>query len=200
MMNINDDDLVLKPVSGLRGKRPHSLPKGNLVAFVWLDVSSVYDYSGKYEHPTLSLRVQYEANYGDGQKHHEDMELLEVRFQRNRLDGDGIKNPARGFLAGQEPGRWSISYGPKVSGDLCHRRLVQAGLDLLERANEATRYSADEKLCRSLSRKDCDLLTMIAGLQRIGVTVVVRRGKPAKLPRVELTAGNDNAIALAVSL
>lgn len=183
-MQIKTTDLVLKPIKGLRGKRPHNLPKGEIRAYVSINA---YSNGGPaYQHPTVDLRVHNEkGTYGPS-----DTELCEIRFQRNWMNYDdtGIstwKNdvPARGFMIGCDnaPGKWNTCYAAKVSGDFTHSdgRYLQAGIDLMQRAYEAVSYSTNPKLAKALGKAHCDLLKLIAGFQRIGVVVVIRDGKTA---------------------
>lgn len=185
-IEIKDTDLVLKPISGLRGKRPHGLPKGELKAFVWLDDG----YSGtEYAHPMLSLRITHDQGYGPI-----DTELLSIKFQRNRIDRpDTIRTPARGFMKGPtrsqwSNGKWSICYAGQVTARLYDTRLLQVGLDLIERAKETIKYRNNEKVSRILSRDSCELLNLIAGLQRVGVKIVIRDGRIKRSAEYSLVA------------
>lgn len=188
MIEINDNDVVLNPISGLRGKRAHNLPKGDLVAFVWLNDDAFGDWS----HPELSLRVVRECKDGQSSTWTDETELITIKYQRNRMNRPTPSphdRPAKGFLAGKVRGGehfasvWCQSYGGKVEGQLGYYgeiRSIQAGLDLIDRANEAVSWRNNEKLAKALGKVGDSLLTLIAGLQRIGVKVVIRKGKLCK--------------------
>jgi hypothetical protein len=179
-INISPDDVVLKPVSGLRGKRHANIPKGDLYAIVWLQEKM----NDNFCHPELELVVAYQTkidhNYYDERK-----SLLTVKFQRNNAYKDNRPGArSSGFMCGNAPrNKWSISYGMKIVSESLWGYSVKgfmAAVGLLQRAMDNISYNNNPKLYMSLSRKGDDLLSLIAGLQRIGVTIVIRNGRLAK--------------------
>jgi len=56
----------------------------------------------------------------------------------------------------------------------------QAAVGLIQRALDVISCNSNEKLYRSLYRHNDQLLNVIAGLQRIGVTIVVKNGRKSK--------------------
>lgn len=196
--SLNNDtakDVVLKPISGLRGKRSHNLPKGDLYAIVWLaeNFDSQMSFGERFCHPEINLFIVSKDMSGVAPMF-ERRELLVMTYQRTDMtcssESRKYLRGAKGFLRGASTrNRWSTAYAPKISGDMNYFKYFQAGVDLIERAKEAVSYDKNYNLARSLNKHDDDILTMIAGLQRIGVTVIVRNGRMAKkAPQYSLVA------------
>lgn len=173
-MTNNNDNLVLKPLAGMRGKK-HDTLKGCTVEAV-VDLFDGWARDG-YHHPTLTLHKV--GRYSDG--HEFKRKMLEIRFQRNDITRKPewrteAEPAARGFLAG-ERGVWGRAYAGHIEGELGYVDYLTTGLTLLERAKEAVKKN--DKLYRNLSKYDDALLSLIVGLRRIGVTVVVRGARRA---------------------
>ncbi len=167
---MTNNDLIIKSKSGMRGKRSDATKGGRIEARVYLGG----DYEG-YGHPSVSLVV---VRTWESTKEEYDTTLLSVGFQRNRQLGL-YDVPAKGFMKGPTGRTYSGCYAGRVEGRLEDIRHVDAGMRLLERAKEAIRES-DGGLRIKLATANCDLLTLIVGLRKIGVTVVIKDAKKAK--------------------
>jgi hypothetical protein len=187
-LNVNsDNDLILKPISGLRGKRHKSIPAGQLYAVVWLNENSQSDWC----HPELELGVYYTCKTSTT-VYDERKTLLSIRYQRTDRTKDKYSKsqgtppaPSIGFMRGNAPkGQWSRSYAMKITSESQWGNNInkfEAAVGLIQRAFDAVSYDKSPKIYRILSKIDDDLLTLIAGLQRIGVTIVIKNGRKARL-------------------
>lgn len=173
MNNTEKTNLILKPLKGMRGKRYDTLKGCTVTAMV--DLAD--GYRDDYHHPVLTLKKVREYDTGDSS----DYELMSVRFQRHNVDRNSTRGwtqpRMRGFLRGAR-GCWSHTYGGEVRGNAERLDYLTTGLGLIERANDAVRK--DDALSRKLGRLGCDMTTLIVGLRKIGVTVVIRNAKPVK--------------------
>lgn len=175
---MNNDDMILPAIGGLRGK-PHKLLQGGKVfASVHLGFSHWAD---KYCHPSLTLGVEKE--WSGGETYTET--LLNIVFQRTDMRYAGeYGRECGGFLGNDPSGRkWSTCYAGRVDNTLDKRAHLEVGLGLLNRAYEAVR--SDDELRRTLNKKGCDLLELITGLQHIGIPVTVRNARRKKVAQVE---------------
>ena len=179
-------DIILNPLKGMRGKRYDNLKQCTVEAHVHLNDR----HSGQYHHPFVTLKKV--RTYDNGERCTWDM--LTIRYQRNDVRLDALKDykrdlppekPVSGFLASYKR-CWSGAYAAKISGDLSESDYMQTALKLIDRANEA--IEADDKLRRNLAKRRCQLLKLIAGLQRIGVTVVLHGAKLWRKPEYSLAA------------
>lgn len=177
MSNINKDtDIVLKPLSGLRGKRADTLKGCHVEAHIFLSDGNGND---QWNHPVVTLeKVRV---YDDGER--SAYTMLDIRYQRTnvnmRIDGWTPRERARGFIKGPG-GCWSYSYAAKISAEMSSMDLLSTGLKLLERASEAVRdydQPNGERLHRALCKVNDQLLTLIVGFRKIGVTVVVHNAR-----------------------
>lgn len=150
------------------------------------------DYGDNFAHPY----VQIEWSCGH---------LTNVTFQQHRLSADDSSGwsyadswvPSRGFLdpSALPQRRWSSCYAATLSGGVdgeYERGRITRALSLLKAADDAIEASP-------VRRQRCDLLRLIAGLQRIGLAVeidnpaVIERLKRARRDR---DVGPEYAIAV----
>lgn len=169
------NDVVLTPKTGLRGKRNAMFKDGKLTATVYTDTGKHAD---DYSMPSLSLQV--ERTWSDGTAYED--AILSVAFQRTRIrpgvEGSEYHVAASGFLDGKDGKKWSQSYAGRIEARLQNANMLEAGLGILARARESLRDRAVVRLAAG----SCELLTLIVGLQRIGVVVTIRNGKPLTSP------------------
>ncbi len=175
----SDSDLVLAPKTGLRGRK-HTLfgKNSRLVAIVRTDANGGQGYPhSAYGHPTLTLSLIRLWPLGGGLSEEYDTSLLTVGFQRTRLDVPH-ENPEydrefHGFMGGTNGRRFGATYAARVEGRLESSQYLAAGLEMIERAKEAIKE--DYKLRGAL--KNCELSSLMIGLRRIGIMVIVKDGR-----------------------
>lgn len=190
------NDLVIKPLKGMRGKRHDLLKNGNVKAVIYLGFTQ-----DGYSHPALSLMVN--KPYYEGCEERDDKNMLRIRYLASTQDaskratfgmysteGDHdevfCKSLSRGFLRGPVSSKLSAPFSGDLECRADNLAYLECGLGLLNRAKEA--ISADDKegyanKYRKLLHGKCDLLKLIVGLRLIGVTIVIKNGRTDKIAR-----------------
>lgn len=192
-----ENDLIIKPLKGLRGK-PHELLKGNTIkAIVYF--GPLHD---GYSHPVLTLCVNKLICQGYDDR--EDKAMLHIKFlasskaahlQACRNDAylsEGAseafdKRKASGFLRGPVTTPVSTPFSGDIECRLDNQAYLAVGLTLIERAKEAVGYGNSDKAYDSKYRTKMhdkpELLKLIVGLRLIGASIVIKNGKVDALRR-----------------
>lgn len=123
---------------------------------------------------------------------------VSVRFQRDdqrHRIGTLPRKGLRGFMGGYGASRqWTPCYAPELRASLDRfdaMHVMTSIAKLLERAKQATHDHAP----RALRALDCDLLTLIDGLRRIGVEIRIT-SKAARAHREARRRGPEYSIAM----
>lgn len=200
LSEIAPTDMLLEPIRHTRGKRNALIGKGTVYAVVHVNPEGCPTQWGNgYSHPSLTLYVEQEQEWNDG--HKSDTTLCSIVFQRNRMDiasdeDNRYNRKVGGMLGGTNGKVWSQSYAGKIEAQLDKLSYLTVGLGIMERADQVMSYSYGDDHGKGEGYKvrqglgGCDLSILIAGLLRVGVKVLVKRGQ-------EILAHNvDSAVYL----
>lgn len=196
MVDIRKPDVVLRP---LKRQMVHTSYEGRfpVVARVYFPRGD-----GSYNHPEIVIGPLDPSDGDDGRM----MRPFEITFQRhNRWATQGDPYPSKrktvaGFM-GERGAQWVGCYAARLTvrvEDLQNGYAKHAA-SILERARKAVRAPASRTLSNQLYRVDCELLTLIVGLRRIGITVQIysaavreararRDARDARSPRLHVAA------------
>ena len=175
-------DILIKGKGKLRGKRPDAIKYAkDVIAVMGFGGSS--DYEPKYQKPWLTIKSVHE--WTDGTEYTNN--LISLSFQRHRVDRprDSWESESdcefrrkqvavSGFMIGGHRKGWGHCYAGEMSGGLGDRARLAVGLSLLDRAHAAV---SNENHIRGLYRVDDELLSVVVGLRRIGVSTIVKEGR-----------------------
>ncbi len=178
------NNLILTPANKLRGK-PNAVLKGCRVeASVHLGDSRWNN--TEYSHPCVTLYKV--GSWVEGIKSEEYSDtLLSIVFQRNKMGTSEYDKPCSSMFKGIYNHAWGGCYAGKVQGDFDQPTRMSVGLGLLERARDAIKSNDDVRREVYRRSRGCDLYTLVFGLLRIGIPVIIRDARFTREPFYSLT-------------